>query len=849
MRILFCLFITLFAQSYMNAQNLYKGRIVNEGKCPVSDVSVVLFQDNSSVIAYGFTDQEGYFEIKSPIDAKPTYVSFIMMGYETKQVRIVDFSNNRTFVLKSKSFTLKEVNVRPNKITQNKDTLVYNVLSFKQSQDRSIADVINKMPGLEVKQDGRISFEGRPIIKFYIEGMDLMGNKYAQASENLNANMISSVQVIQNHQPIKTLKGVQFCDQAALNIVLKENVKNAWAGTLDAGIGSTIQGNSDYLYTGRLMGMMFGRKQQNLSMYKGDNTGIDIAKEIVDLTAQTRDNQEENGLLKGLVLPAPEIDNQRVTFNNSHLIATNHLLRTKQGNDVRVQLDYLWNKKDSYSSKEMTYLDMDGVILSEKNNVTSKNNRLKGDFTYKVNKDNIYLNNRILGHFDFNTSLGNSIFEDKQTNQDVRIKKCFITEDFEMISRLKNGNSINFSSQNTYNYIPGKLMTIAGSTEKLDIFAFETHNYTSFSHKVKGITLNHKIGFKLKAQQMDVELYELKEEEKYTQQNFYAASSLNLEKKSIKMRAALKADIMHRSYKGNDAIRFTLQPYLNMQYEHSATTTTSINYSYNERPNDLMTIFQTPIFTSYRTQISHSGNFENKGIHTAYLYWKYQQPIKGNFLNMMFSWTHRVNEILYKSLYDNSIYQRTPTEQNYNADTYLISGNAAHSFYWGKTMLSLNVQQIWSSYYLLQKDTKMPWQMRDTEITFKMSMQPIKAFSYEISSQVHVNKRINKNNKALSNDKLVAFKHSASLYFFPFKDVEIGAKSNIYHSSDNSVSDNIFTDAHLSYQFKHCELRLNCNNIFATHLYERQTRTSTTNVYSANKLRPREIILCCSVEF
>lgn len=68
----------------------------------------------------------------------------------------------------------------------------------------SIVDVISKMPGLEVKQDGRISFEGRPFNKFYIEGMDLMGSKYAQASENMSADMISSVQVIQHHQPIKS---------------------------------------------------------------------------------------------------------------------------------------------------------------------------------------------------------------------------------------------------------------------------------------------------------------------------------------------------------------------------------------------------------------------------------------------------------------------------------------------------------------------------------------------------------------------------------------------------------------------------------------------------------------------
>lgn len=306
---------------------------------------------------------------------------------------------------------------------------------------------------------------------------------------------------------------------------------------------------------------------------------------------------------------------------------------------------------------------------------------------------------------------------------------------------------------------------------------------------------------------------------------------------------------MHRSYREKKAVRMTLQPYLNLQYEPNGTTTASVNYSYNERTDDLMNIFRTPIFTSYRTLNSHSGNLSDKGTHTASVFWKYKQPVKGDFLNVMFSWTRRVNEILYRSSYESSLYQRMSTEQNYDADTYVLGGSAAHSFYWGKTMLSLNVQQMWSSYYLLLKEKKAPWQMRNTEATFKLSMQPLSVFSYELSSRVHVNKQINKSSQALSTGALVSFRHSVSLYFFPLKKLELGMKSDMYHTSDDSISESLFMDAHVSYQFRYCAFRLNCSNIFGTHLYERHTRTSSTNVYSAYQLRPREIMLCCSLDF
>ena len=72
---------------------------------------------------------------------------------------------------------LKEVVVKSHRLKQSSDTLIYSVAGFRQKQDRSIADVIAKMPGLEVNPNGVITFQGTAINKFYIEGMDLMGKK------------------------------------------------------------------------------------------------------------------------------------------------------------------------------------------------------------------------------------------------------------------------------------------------------------------------------------------------------------------------------------------------------------------------------------------------------------------------------------------------------------------------------------------------------------------------------------------------------------------------------------------------------------------------------------------------
>jgi hypothetical protein len=84
------------------------------------------------------------------------------------------------------------------------------VNSFSKEQDRSIGDVLKRMPGIEVLPDGKILYQGKAINKYYIEGLDLLEGKYNLANDNLPYQEVSQVQILENHQPIKTLDSLQF---------------------------------------------------------------------------------------------------------------------------------------------------------------------------------------------------------------------------------------------------------------------------------------------------------------------------------------------------------------------------------------------------------------------------------------------------------------------------------------------------------------------------------------------------------------------------------------------------------------------------------------------------------------
>ena len=110
--------------------------------------------------------------------------------------------------------------------------------------------------------------------------MDLLGAKYVQASENLPADYVKKVQVMEHHQPVKMLRDVVFSEQAALNLVLTDSAKNVWQGMADVAAGTTANSGNEWLGDVKLTEMLFARMKQSVSMYKYNNTGKDIGKEI-----------------------------------------------------------------------------------------------------------------------------------------------------------------------------------------------------------------------------------------------------------------------------------------------------------------------------------------------------------------------------------------------------------------------------------------------------------------------------------------------------------------------------------------------------------------------------------------
>ena len=233
------------------------------------------------------------------------------------------------------------------------------------------------MPGLTVNDDGSIEYQGTKINKFYIEGMDLLGGKYAQASDNIDAGKVKKVQVLERHQPIRALKDTKFSDQAALNIVLTDSAKNVWSHTFDLSTGASLTKSPDWLYDNRIVSMLFSRKVQSISMYKNNNTGKNIGQEVTPMSAYLDDSAPvDDGMLGNISLPAPAIDASRSRFNYTHLFATNWLLKTHGGNDLRIQLDGMTDITEQRQTSTTVYTAAGGAAIVQDVSAESRHDAL-----------------------------------------------------------------------------------------------------------------------------------------------------------------------------------------------------------------------------------------------------------------------------------------------------------------------------------------------------------------------------------------------------------------------------------------------------------------------------------------
>ncbi len=246
--------LLLFCTIAVTAQSIkVRGVIADSVSQPLEFANVVATVTSSGAIeSYAISNEKGMYQLDLPKGETYTLkASFLGYSTQDKSVTVAEDATDKNldFILNSLADELDGVEityVMP--VTVKGDTIVYNADSFSTGEERKLGDLMKKLPGVEINEDGEIQIEGKTVQKVMVEGKDFFDGDSKLATKNIPADAVDKVEVLRNYNEVGQMRGLgNDQDNVAINIKLKEGKKNFWFGEVAAGGGTINEDEFGYL--------------------------------------------------------------------------------------------------------------------------------------------------------------------------------------------------------------------------------------------------------------------------------------------------------------------------------------------------------------------------------------------------------------------------------------------------------------------------------------------------------------------------------------------------------------------------------------------------------------------------
>lgn len=349
------------------SQNTIRVKVVDENNLPVSRAILIVSQNNNQ-ISFGTTNENGLLEkqiASGKCDFKISKLGFAAIYNAIVIYKGEDFE----FVLKEEVNKLENVVItsRPKIMRINEDTISYNLKAVVDGTENKIEDVIKKLPGLDIDQDGKVLYKGQQIDNVLVDGNEFFGNKHQMATQNIDADMIEGIDLLTSYSGFAKASGGQ--KGIALNLKTKDSYKNKWITDLElaAGLNTSFRFHSNSF-------KFF--KKGNLAIISDYNTiaKTPVSREDYNEMRVVSDVESEDGEFKSVETPTFLNPNafikdkknafiglnytsllgtrSKITvsniFNKTSIAEENARLQTNIG-ETQSQYSFLENKAASYS--------------------------------------------------------------------------------------------------------------------------------------------------------------------------------------------------------------------------------------------------------------------------------------------------------------------------------------------------------------------------------------------------------------------------------------------------------------------------------------------------------------------
>lgn len=687
------LMLTVFC---VHAQVTVNGSVTDSLGKPLQSVSITLKKANGIILSFAITNALGSYKVQhASASVKDTLVvEANAIGYKKQSSPLTNALQSTNFKLAESSTKLPNVTVKSSPLRKEGDTLNYDVNSFSTPQDRVIGDIIKKLPGVEVAQNGEISYLGKPINRFYIDNDNLLDGRYNAAMKGIPNDMVAKVQILENHQPINALKDVQKTDEAAINIVLKDKARLKIMGTGDAAFGTPS------VYNGTVNAMLFQKKVKFMNYIKMNNMGVDVSEETINHFGG--ENVQPLNLLSAGGGGSPDLMKRRYLFNNVGLINGNDLLNLKKDHTLRINAYYTWDRQFQSSQSSSTYfLPNDTIRYAEKQDNRITTNALNTQFTLTANRKDYYLNNvTVLENKPTDILASLQATGNGSVNQNLNGVVTSFSNKFSIIRKSNTGKVLEAYSSISHVSNPATLfvepglypaqfnnnIAYAGLSQYAAVPTFYTDNYVSFGRSTAKFQQQYKTGINYQ----DQDLNSLLESQQlsgtkgavadsfinrlhWVRMNIYAQADLTYTSGAVMLRATLPLSLQDTKYTGRLTHTHTSNPLftprLYLKYNTGREAFITLGYNYGNTYGGISQVYDSYIMKGYRNFFTNGPLLNESSTHTITAGYTFKNTLKIFFLNLGGSYTSNTSNTINDSRISTVLQQSRliPFENAYTA--------------------------------------------------------------------------------------------------------------------------------------------------------------------------------------